>query len=476
MNYISVIGLEVHAQLKTKTKIFCGCKNQFGQEPNTLVCPVCLGLPGSLPVMNKKVLEYAVKAGYACGCEIAESTKMDRKNYFYPDLPKAYQISQFDEPICSGGFIEIEVNGQKKKISLTRIHLEEDAGKLIHPEKGDSSYVDYNRTGVPLIEIVSEPEINSAEEAYQYLKVVKAILEYLDICDCNMQEGSLRCDANISIMPKDAKELGVKSEIKNMNSFRAVQKAIDYEIKRQIDVLESGDRVVQETRLWDADGEFTRSMRSKEGAHDYRYFPEPDILNINLADSFYTKELKESLPELPQARNKRFIEEYKLPEYDAGVLTADKALADYYEKAVSLYDNPKVISNWVMGEVLRLVKEMDVEIKDITVSPDDLVELIKKIDNNVINRRSAKEVLEQMFKNNKKADDIIKDQGLEQISDTGELELIIKEIVESNPNVIEEFKSGKDKALGFLIGQVMYKTKGKANPGIVRNMIIDSIK
>ena len=291
-----------------------------------------------------------------------------------------------------------------------------------------------------------------------------------------MQEGSLRCDANISIMPKDAKELGVKSEIKNMNSFRAVQKAIDYEIKRQIDVLESGDRVVQETRLWDADGEFTRSMRSKEGAHDYRYFPEPDILNINLADSFYTKELKESLPELPQARNKRFIEEYKLPEYDAGVLTADKALADYYEKAVSLYDNPKVISNWVMGEVLRLVKEMDVEIKDITVSPDDLVELIKKIDNNVINRRSAKEVLEQMFKNNKKADDIIKDQGLEQISDTGELELIIKEIVESNPNVIEEFKSGKDKALGFLIGQVMYKTKGKANPGIVRNMIIDSIK
>ena len=469
MNYIPVIGLEVHTQLKTNTKIFCGCKNEFGAKANTLVCPVCLGLPGSLPVLNEKVIEYVIKAGLACHCSIAKISKQDRKNYFYPDLPKAYQISQFDQPVCQDGYVEITLDGQEKKIGVTRIHIEEDAGKLIHEEKGEYSFVDYNRTGVPLAEIVSEPDMHSPEEAYEYLKEIKAILEYLEISDCNMQEGSLRCDANVSIMPEGAKEFGTKAEIKNMNSFKGVQKAVEYEINRQIKVVEAGQKVVQETRLWDVDREVTVSMRSKEEAHDYRYFPEPDILTIFIED---TQSIEKSLPELPRARRKRFIEEYQIPAYDAGVLTADKALADYYEQTVGFFNKPKVVSNWVMGELLKQLKQANLSISQSRISAEDLADLLKKIDSGIISQQNAKDVFEEIFSTGKRAEEIIKEKGLEQINDESEIENLIKEIIEQNPKSVEEYKQGKKKALGFLIGQVMYKTKGKANPKIVNQILI----
>ena len=476
MKYIPVIGLEIHVQLLTKSKMFCSCQNKFGMEPNSLICPVCLGLPGSLPVLNKKALEYTIKTGFAVGCSIAEVSKMDRKNYFYPDLPKAYQISQYDQPVCGKGFIDITVNGVGKRIGITRIHMEEDAGKLIHEETGDKSLVDYNRVGVPLMEIVSEPDMRTPEEAHEYLKEIKAILEYLEVSDCNMQEGSLRCDANVSIMPEGAEKFGTKAEIKNMNSFKGVQKAVEYEIKRQIELVEKGEKVVQETRLWDAVREVTVSMRSKEEAHDYRYFPEPDIMTIYLRDEAFKKSIKDSLPELPKEKLKRFMEQHGLPAYDAGVLTAEKELAKYFEEAVNLYNNPKAISNWIMGDLLKELNNAGLSITNNKLSVQDLVSLIKAVEDGVVNRQTGKTVFEEMFRTGKKPDAIIEEKGLKQMNDASEFESIINEIIEKNPKALEEYKQGKEKAVGFFVGQVMYKTKGKANPKIVNQLVLDMLK
>jgi aspartyl-tRNA(Asn)/glutamyl-tRNA(Gln) amidotransferase subunit B len=471
MKYTTVIGLEVHAQLKTNSKIFCGCENVFGAKPNTKICPVCLGLPGALPVLNQKVVEYAVKAGYALSCEIATISKMDRKNYFYPDLCKAYQISQFDQPICEHGHLMIEFEGQEKRLGITRIHIEEDAGKLIHVDGSDYSLVDYNRGGVPLIEIVSEPDMRTPDEAFAYLTNMKAILEYIEVSDCNMEEGSLRCDANISIMPEGITKFGTKAEIKNMNSFRGVHKAITYEVERQKKLIESGVKVLQETRLWDASQEKTFSMRSKENAHDYRYFPEPDLPTIYLKDEAYLKEIKEGLPELPQQRKKRFIQEYQIPSYDAGVLTAQKALANYYEDTVQLLNDPKMVSNWVMTELLKELKTNHLDVTESKVSPEEMVNLIQLVKDDVISHQNAKVIFNVMFNEGKKAKDIIEEKGLQQMSDSSEIEDMLKEIISENSKSVDDYKSGNKKARGFFVGQVMYRTQGKANPKLVNEII-----
>ncbi|OED34937.1 aspartyl/glutamyl-tRNA amidotransferase subunit B [PVC group bacterium (ex Bugula neritina AB1)] len=472
MEYVTVIGLEVHSQLKTNAKMFCGCKNSFGESPNTMICPVCLGLPGALPSLNKKVIEYAVMAGSALNCTIAKESKMDRKNYFYPDIPKAFQISQFDQPLCEGGHLMIETPNGQKRLGITRIHIEEDAGKLIHMEGSDQSVVDYNRSGIPLIEIVSEPDMRSADEAYAYLTNLKAILEYIEVSDCNMQEGSLRCDANISIMPKGSSTFGTKTEIKNMNSFKGIHKAITYEVARQKKVLESGKTVSQETRLWDANQEKTFLMRSKEDAHDYRYFPEPDLPVIDFITSSYVEKIKNDLPELPKDRRKRFVEKHGLPEYDANVLTSQKVLADYFEQCLEKYPEPKLVSNWVMGSLLKELNDNHLTADQSKVSPEALVELIKYVQNQTISHQNAKVVFETMFKEGKDAEQVIEEKGLKQISDTGELETVIQEILSQNAKSVESFKSGNQKAIGFLLGQVMYKTKGKANPKVVREILL----
>lgn len=475
MEFDTVIGLEVHVQLNTNSKIFCSCSTRFGSQANTQVCPVCLGLPGVLPVLNKEVLKKAIQAGLALHCNIASYSKFDRKNYFYPDLPKAYQISQYDKPICYDGYVEIATDEGVKRIGITRLHMEEDAGKNIHSEDSDYkvSYVDFNRTGVPLIEIVSEPDINTPDEAYQYLQNLRSILKYIEVSDCNMEEGSLRCDVNVSLKPKGAKEFGQKVEIKNLNSFRSVKLALEYEIERQKKMLLQDEKIVQETRLWDADRNTTYSMRSKEEAHDYRYFPEPDLPPIEISQEFI-EQLKNELPELPHEKRLRFIQKYGLPEYDAQVLTATKQLASYYEAAVADGAHPKKASNWIMSEVLAKIDDPE-SINSFIVTPKDLATLLKRIDDATISGKIAKTVFEEMLETGKNPDTIINEKGLRQVTDTGAIESIIHEVIKNNPKSVEDYKNGKDKALKFLIGQVMKESKGKANPQMVNDILIKKL-
>ncbi|AEI13831.1 Aspartyl/glutamyl-tRNA(Asn/Gln) amidotransferase subunit B [Flexistipes sinusarabici DSM 4947] len=473
MNYEAVIGLEVHVQMGTNTKIFCSCSTNFGAEPNSNVCPVCLGMPGVLPVLNKRALEYAMTAGLALNCEIQEYSVFARKNYFYPDLPKGYQISQYELPLCLNGKMKINLEEYSKEIGITRIHMEEDAGKSIHGENlGDysASYVDLNRTGVPLIEIVSEPDMRTGEEAKAYLQKLKAILQYAGVSECNMEEGSLRCDANISIRPEGQKEFGVKTEIKNMNSFKNVQKAIEYEIKRQTKVLNEGGHIIQETRLWNPDKNITVAMRSKEEAHDYRYFPDPDLIPVKVDDGWIER-VRESLPELPDEKKARFKKEYSLPEYDAEVLTSFKTYADYFEECIKSHNNPKIIANWIMSEILRVVNERNCDIFDIGVDPSMLAGLVKLIDDNTISGKIAKDVFEIMLESGKAPAEIVKEKNLAQISDSSELENIVKQVFEENPDELERFKNGEKKLQGFFVGQVMKKTKGQANPKLVNQLI-----
>lgn len=468
--YEAVIGLEVHAQLLTDSKIFCGCSTKFGNEPNGNTCPVCLGHPGVLPVLNKKVVEFTALMGLATKCRINEHSIFARKNYFYPDLPKGYQISQYEEPICENGFIEVNPkNSSSKKIGITRIHMEEDAGKSIH-DQSSATLVDVNRCGVPLMEIVSEPDIRTAEEAYLYLSKIKQIVQYLNICDGNMEEGSLRCDANISVRLKGEKEFGTKTEIKNMNSFRNVERAIEYEIKRQIELIEDGERIVQQTLLWDADANEAYPMRSKEEAHDYRYFPDPDLLPV-IVNIEWKNEIAKSLPELPDAKQKRFISDYSLSVYDSEILTQAKALAEYYENVISITDDYKTACNWVTTEVLAVVNEKKIDISDFTVTPLNLGRLINLIKDGTISGKIAKDIFPIMIENNSEPEQIVKEKNLVQISDTTELESIIKKIIEANKEQVEEYKSGKEKVFGFFVGQVMKESKGKANPKIVNEIL-----
>jgi len=470
MKYEAVIGLEVHAQLLTKSKIFCGCSTRFGSEPNSQTCPVCLGMPGVLPVVNREVINMAIKTSLAMSCKINRLGRFARKNYFYPDLPKNYQTSQYEEPLSEHGFLEIDINGGRKKIGITRIHMEEDAGKNIHENVVGGSYVDLNRTGVPLMEIVSEPEISTPEEAREYLTQLKNILLYLEVCDCNMEEGSLRCDANISVRREGQKELGTKAEIKNMNSFRNLQRALEYEIERQVDVLNDGGRIVQETRLWDPSSGTTASMRSKEEAHDYRYFPCPDLVPLEVDDE-WIESIRKTLPELPEEKKQRFVSEYGIPEYDAGVITSSKALAAYYEKIVSLYSDAKKVSNWVMGELLRLQKEEEKEVSDLLISPEDFAQMLKLIDKGTISGKIAKTVFEEMYREGKSPDTVVKEKGLEQVSDEGEIGEVIDKVLAENTVQVGQYLAGKEKVAGFLVGQVMKATSGKANPGMVNKIL-----
>lgn len=472
-DYEVVIGLEVHAELKTATKIFCSCSTTFGAEPNTQVCPVCSGFPGMLPVLNKRVVELAIMTGLALDCKIADICKFDRKNYFYPDLPKAYQISQYDMPICINGHMEIDIDGEKKRIGITRAHMEEDAGKLVH--QGDItttpfSLVDLNRSGVPLLEIVSEPDMRSAEEARAYMEKLRSILLFAGVSDCKMQEGSLRCDANVSVRPWDQKEFGTRTEIKNLNSFRALEKAIEYEAKRQIEVLEDGDQVVQETRTWDDDKQVTRSMRSKEEAHDYRYFPEPDLPPIRISRE-WIDEVRKTLPEMPDEAQNRLIKEYGLPAYDAAIITLTPEYLEFFDDCINHYKDAKIVSNWMMGELNRLLKQNNMEISECRFKPADLVSLLTLIDEGTISGKIAKTVFEEMFVTGDKPENIIKEKGLVQLSDEGTLVPLLDKIVTDNPKVVEDYKNGKEKAVGFFVGQVMKATKGQANPAIVNKLL-----
>ena len=473
MEFEAVIGLEVHAQLLTDTKIFCGCSTKFGNPANTNVCPVCLGQPGVLPVLNKKVVEYTTLMGIATNCNINERSVFARKNYFYPDLPKGYQISQFELPICEHGYVDIKTD-IAKRIGITRIHMEEDAGKSIH-DQGFDTLVDVNRCGVPLIEIVSEPDISNGEEAYQYLTNLKQILTYLGICDGNMEEGSLRCDANISIRPKGSSKLGTRTEVKNMNSFKNVQSAIDYEIDRQISLVEDGGEVVQQTLLWNAEQNKATSMRGKEEAHDYRYFPDPDLMPV-IVNNEWRNEISKTMPELPQKRKERFINELLLPEYDAEVLTSQKDIADYYENVLKETSEAKMSSNWVMGDVLKIINEQKLTFADFPVSPENLGKLINLIATNKISSKIAKDVFPIMLEENKDPNIIVDEKGLKQITDTSAIESAIDKVINNNPSQVEEFNSGKDKVIGFLVGQVMKETKGKANPQMVNEILRNMLK
>ena len=476
-----VIGLEVHIQLMTNAKMFCHCSTDYiGKEPNTNTCPVCLGLPGCLPVLNKKVLEFAIKTALAFNCKINLINIFHRKNYFYPDLPKAYQISQYDIPLGVNGYMEIPLpeNKKKRKIGITRVHIEEDAGKLVH--EGDitsSSYslVDYNRCGIPLAEIVTEPDFSSPEEARIFLMKLRSIVQHLGVCDGNMEEGSMRCDANISIRDTKNGALGIKTEVKNMNSFRAVKKALQFEVDRQKKLLSEGEKVIQETRHWDESKNITVSMRSKEEAHDYRYFPEPDLLPLQV-DLKMIEEIRKNLPELPEARKERFIKDYQIPEYDAEILTSSKALGDYYEKTTSIYSNSKILSNWIMGELMRYLNEEKVEIEDSPISPDNLVEMLKLIDKGVISSKMAKDVFEKMFKTAKSASQIVKESGITQITDENELIELIDRVIKENPQSIIDFNQGKEQALNYLVGKVMRYTKGRAKPDFVFKTLKQRIK
>jgi aspartyl-tRNA(Asn)/glutamyl-tRNA(Gln) amidotransferase subunit B len=469
MEFEAVIGLEVHAQLLTKSKIFCGCPTTFGAPPNTQTCPVCLGMPGVLPVLNKKVVEFALKMALATNCTVAPESVFARKNYFYPDLPKGYQISQYELPLAEHGYLDIAVNSRKKRIGITRIHLEEDAGKLIHSDTRPVSYVDLNRTGVPLIEIVSEPDLREPEEAVEYLKGLRNILLYLEICDGNMEEGSLRCDANISLRPVGATEFGTKTELKNINSFRFVRQALEYEIRRQRALLSEGREIVQETRLWDAAKGQTFSMRGKEEAHDYRYFPDPDLVPVKV-EATWLKKIRRSLPELPAARTARFVSDYGLPEYDAEVLTSDKDLADYFEACLKEFPRPKQVGNWIMVEVMRELKKEEAGIEALRVTPQGLGRLLTLVDKGDISGKIAKTVFDEMVATGKDPETVIQERGLVQISDAGALEAQARQIIAAHPKEAADFKAGRTKVLGFFVGQLMKKTKGQANPQLANDV------
>ena len=485
MDYEIVIGLEVHLQLNTKSKVFCGCSTDFGSAPNTQVCPVCLGFPGSLPVLNRRALELGAKVSIALNCQIAEKIRFDRKNYFYPDLPKGYQISQFDQPLAQHGKLSIIVGNSRgrslqkivdkteKKIRIRRVHLEEDTGKLFHQK--DSSLIDFNRCGIPLLEIVSEPDMNSPEEAYLYLTALKSILEYLDVSDCNMEEASLRCDANISLRKKADKKLGTRTEIKNMNSFKGVKAALEYETKRQMGLLEDGKRIIQETRLYNTEKGVTEPMRSKEEAHDYRYFPEPDLAPFNFEKSFL-KSIEKNMPELPEHKKNRFIKDYQLSGYDAGIIVSDKNTADYFEKCASLYSNPKTIANWLIGDVFAYMKANNVSIKDLNLKESYLSGMLRMIDSGVITGKVAKTLLIEIIQTGKDPGKLIKEKGLEQISDVKLLEAATDQVIAENPKSAEDFKNGKDNAIMFLVGKVMQKTKGRADPNKVNEILRNKLK
>jgi len=468
--YEAVIGLEVHAQLRTRTKIFCACSTAFGQEPNANTCPVCTAMPGTLPVLNRLAVEYAAKMGLAVDCTVNRQSIFARKNYFYPDLPKAYQISQYEAPLAEHGRLRIQVDGHEKTIGITRIHMEEDAGKSIHSATENKSFVDLNRCGTPLIEIVSEPDMRSADEAVAYLKALRSILVYLEICDGNMEEGSFRCDANVSIRPRGEQKLGTRTELKNLNSFRHVHKAIEYEISRHIDLLDDGEKIVQETRLYDVDKGVTVSMRGKEEAHDYRYFPDPDLLPLSLEQAWLDK-WAEELPELPQARETRFLREYDLPEAAAQALTAEKDLADYYEAAVAAYSEPKKIANWMLSELLRELNHAKVNASACVMPATHLADLVRLIDSGQISGKIGKQIFAELFATGEAPEAFIKRKGLVQISDTSALETIVDRVIAANPAEAEAYKAGKTKLLGFFVGQIMRESKGQANPGVVNDLI-----
>ena len=474
-SYETVIGLEVHAELSTKTKIFCSCPTEFGGAPNTHTCPICMAMPGTLPVLNEKVVEYAVKAGLATNCEISRNSKNDRKNYFYPDLPKSYQISQFDKPLCEHGYIEIEdEEGNKKKIRLLRIHIEEDAGKLNHDDFSGESLVDLNRAGVPLIEMVSEPDLRSAYEVEQYLRKLKSILEYIEVSDCKMQEGSLRADVNVSVRKKGATEFGTRTEMKNMNSFRSITRAIEYEVDRQIDLIEDGGKVEQETLRWDDVSGKTFSMRDKEDAQDYRYFPDPDLVAIKLSDE-YIENIKNNLPELPESRKQRYLEQYNLSEKDANIITGSKYLSNLFEGAIKVCNNPKAVNNWIISDISRILNETEMEPIEIPFDAEQLGKLIILIDKGTISSSIAKKVLEELFENPKDPEEIVKEKGWIQISDEGAIKEVVLKVLENNPQSVADYKAGKEKAIGFLVGQAMKETKGKANPQMLNKMFKENM-
>ncbi|WP_411349078.1 Asp-tRNA(Asn)/Glu-tRNA(Gln) amidotransferase subunit GatB [Paenibacillus sp. WLX2291] len=470
--YETVVGLEVHVELHTKSKIFCGCSTAFGAPPNTHTCPVCLGHPGVLPVLNRQAVDYAMKAAMALNCQVADISKFDRKNYFYPDSPKAYQISQFDQPIGEHGWIDIEVDGVTKRIGVTRLHLEEDAGKLTHTSGGYDSLVDFNRVGTPLIEIVSEPDISSPEEARAYLEKLRAIMQYCDVSDVKMEEGSLRCDANISLRPVGQEKLGTRAELKNMNSFRGVQRGLEYEQLRQAQILDDGELVVQETRRWDEAQGKTISMRGKEESHDYRYFPDPDLVTLHI-DQEWKDRVRASIPELPDARQARYASEYGLPAYDAAVVTSSKPLADLFEESLNYTKDAKSAANWIQGELLGYLNAGNLELTDVPLTGQHLGEMIGLIEKGTISNKIAKTVFKDMLQSGKSPQQVVEEKGLTQISDTGAIKSIVEEVIAANPQSVADYQAGKDKAIGFLVGQVMKQSKGKANPGMVNQLLAE---
>ena len=473
MEYEVVIGLEVHAQLSTKTKIFCGCSTKFGSEPNSQTCPICLGMPGVLPVLNKDVVESAIKLGVATDSKIGSPNIFARKNYFYPDLPKGYQTSQFDKPICEHGYLEIESDDGPKKINIIRIHMEEDAGKSVHEENyvyDEETMIDLNRCGTPLAEIVSAPDLRSAKEAYNYLVKLRQLVRYLGVCDGNMEEGSLRCDANISLRPIGETKLGTRTELKNMNSFRHVENALNYEIARQTEILESGEQVEQETLLWDPDRNEARPMRGKEESHDYRYFPEPDLVPVLISQKWLDK-IKAAMPELPDVKMVRFIKDYNLPEYDAMIICSSREMADYFEQVAEKFSDYKMISNWMIGEISRVLNEEKIEISQLKLTPDRLADILAAIEKNTISSSAAKKVFAEAVQNDKSISTIIDDLGLKQVSDASELESIVDDVLKTSPDEVASYKEGKTKVIGFLVGQVMKASKGKANPGMVNQIL-----
>jgi len=477
-DFEGVMGLEVHAHLLTDSKIFCGCSTKFGAEPNSHTCPTCMGLPGALPVLNKKVVDFAIKLGLALHCTIKKKSIFARKNYYYPDLPKGYQISQYEEPICEHGYLDIYVDGNKKRIRILRVHMEEDAGKLVHEntiETSSYSLVDYNRSSTPLLEIVSEPDMGTPEEAVAYLKALRDVLIYLDICDGNMEEGSFRCDANVSVKKKDATELGTRAELKNLNSFRFIERSLAYEIERQIDLIMSGGQVVQETRLFNVEEGVTYSMRGKEEAHDYRYFPEPDLLPL-IVDDQWISEIRQSLPELPMEKLERFMTEYGLPRYDAEILLSDKDLGHYFEETIQLFPEPKTVSNWIMTELLRELKDGNVSPKDSPLPPPILAELLSLIKDGTISIKIAKEIFPELYKSGVSPKQLVEKKGLLQISDESAIIATIDQVIERFPKEVSDYRDGKEKLLGFFVGQVMKETKGKANPKLLNELLVRRLK